>query len=71
MSEEQISIVPYNQRWIQEYEQEKKLIAQTIGDYITGGIHHVGSTSVPGLSAKPVVDIMVGVASLEKAKPCI
>ena len=38
---------------------------------VTGGIHHVGSTAVPGLAAKPIIDIQVGVADLETARSCI
>jgi GrpB-like predicted nucleotidyltransferase (UPF0157 family) len=42
-----------------------------IGSWVTGGIHHVGSTAVPGLAAKPVIDIAVGVESLAASRPCI
>jgi len=41
-----------------------------IGEWAVGGIHHVGSTAVPGLDAKPVVDILVGVADLETSRAC-
>ena len=71
MSQPQIVLVPYNPSWPSKFEEEKKLIEQTIGEFITGGIHHIGSTAVPGLSAKPVIDILVGVESLEASKPCI
>jgi GrpB-like predicted nucleotidyltransferase (UPF0157 family) len=42
-----------------------------IGEWVTGGIHHVGSTSVPGLAAKPVIDILVGVEDLRSSHACI
>jgi GrpB protein/Sodium/calcium exchanger protein len=35
------------------------------------GIHHVGSTAVPGLDAKPVIDILAGIGDLATARPCI
>ena len=35
-----------------------------------GDIHHVGSTAVPGLDAKPIIDILVGVESLESSRAC-
>ena len=38
-----------------------------LGSSAVGGVHHVGSTAVPGLEAKPIVDILVGVSSLESA----
>ncbi len=69
--EDEIHIVPYNPIWANKFDEEKKLIEQVLGGWIVGGVHHVGSTSIPGLSAKPVIDIMVGVKSLEKAKLCI
>lgn len=71
MVEEQIFIVPYDPTWPDKFKKEKKSLEQTIGDFITGGIHHVGSTAIPGFSAKPVIDILVGVESLEKSRPCI
>jgi GrpB-like predicted nucleotidyltransferase (UPF0157 family) len=40
----------------------------SIGDWVVGGIHHVGSTAVPDLAAKPISDILVGVQSLEAAR---
>ncbi len=35
-----------------------------------GGVHHIGSTAVPGLEAKPVIDILAGVTELESARGC-
>src|SRR5205807_1655147 len=68
---EAIHIVPYDPIWQTKFETEKELIQKTIGPWISAGIHHVGSTSIPGLAAKPIIDIMVGVKNLEEAKPCI
>lgn len=69
--DEEVHIVAYDPNWVEKFNVEKELLQQTIGSLITGGIHHVGSTSVSGLSAKPIIDIMVGVDSLEKTKSCI
>jgi GrpB-like predicted nucleotidyltransferase (UPF0157 family) len=46
------------------------LLQEAIGRWASGGIHHVGSTAVPGLAAKPVIDILVGVVDLETARAC-
>lgn len=35
-----------------------------------GGIHHVGSTAVPGLEAKPIIDILAGIEDLEAGRAC-
>ena len=53
------------------FQAERVLIERRLGAYVVGAIEHVGSTAVPGLSAKPVIDIMVGVASLEASRPAL
>jgi GrpB-like predicted nucleotidyltransferase (UPF0157 family) len=57
---EPIIIADYNPEWPVLYEQESRRLLGAIGDF-TDGIEHVGSTSVPGLAAKPTIDILVGV----------
>jgi GrpB-like predicted nucleotidyltransferase (UPF0157 family) len=66
-----VLLEPYNAAWPQRFAEEADMLRQTLGPWITGGVHHVGSTAVPGLAAKPVIDIMVGVADLESSRPCI
>lgn len=57
-----IEVVPWNPGWPVLYEVEaRRLMAMTPG---FAGIEHIGSTAVPGLAAKPVIDIMAHVASL-------
>lgn len=41
-----------------------------IGEWIVGGIHHIGSTAVPGLEAKPIIDILAGVRGLGDSRGC-
>ena len=67
----EIHIVPYDASWPERFEEERKALAHVIGDYVTGTIEHVGSTAVPGLAAKPVIDIMVGVESLDASRPAL
>lgn len=69
--EEPIRVVPHDPEWAARFEREETLLRATIGPWITGGVHHVGSTAVPGLDAKPVIDIAVGVEGLEATLPCI
>lgn len=68
--EEPIRVVPYDPDWPVRFERERELLEATIGGSVVGGIHHVGSTAVPGLDAKPVIDILVGVESLEASRSC-
>lgn len=59
-----ITVLDYNPEWPLKYEQEKEKISAILkGNCIT--IYHIGSTSVPGLAAKPIIDIMAVVRSLE------
>ena len=54
----------YDPTWPQLYEEWRDRILETCGPLITE-VHHIGSTAVPGLLAKPVIDIMAGVADFE------
>jgi len=66
-----VKVVPYDPRWPQLFELERRELERELAPWIVGGIEHVGSTSVVGLAAKPVIDIMVGVRSLAQSRPAI
>jgi GrpB-like predicted nucleotidyltransferase (UPF0157 family) len=66
-----IEIENYNDQWPIYFEKEKQILQQAAGEWLYGDIEHVGSTSVPGFSAKPIIDIMFGVISLDASKPAI
>lgn len=66
-----VKIVAYDPDWPAKFEAERAVLDECIAPWVVGGIHHVGSTSVPGLPAKPVIDILVGVESLDQSRPCI
>src|SRR5262249_9434921 len=59
-----IDIVPYDPRWPRDFEIERDRIQGALGSMALR-IDHNGSTAVPGLAAKPIIDIQVSVASLE------
>lgn len=65
-----IVIAPYDPAWPAMFEAEKAQILKAIGLWLEA-VEHVGSTAVPGLGAKPVIDIMAGVRSLDEAVHCI
>lgn len=69
--DEPVALAPYDAGWPARFEQERELVLGAIAPWVTGGIHHVGSTSVPGLDAKPVIDILVGVESLAASRACL
>src|SRR5438876_634341 len=70
LREAMIIIENYNLQWPALYEQERTKILSAIEDLVAG-IEHVGSTSVPGLAAKPIVDIMVGLRGADYLDKCI
>jgi GrpB-like predicted nucleotidyltransferase (UPF0157 family) len=61
-----ITIADYDPRWPELFESEKQRLRESLGNQIVH-IEHIGSTAVPGLAAKPVIDMMVGVESLKVA----
>ena len=61
-----IEILAYNGRWPQEFIQIKQTLAAALGP-LALRIDHIGSTSVPGLGAKDVIDVQITVAALTEA----
>lgn len=69
-SDEPIRLSTYDPAWPERFEEERATLAEAIGEWIVGGIHHVGGTAVPGLEAKPIIDILAGVRDLEASREC-
>ncbi len=70
VADEPVRLLPYDAGWPRRFEVERVALEEAIGEWVVGGIHHVGSTAVPGLEAKPVIDILVGVRDLETSREC-
>jgi GrpB-like predicted nucleotidyltransferase (UPF0157 family) len=58
-----VVLAPYSPAWPVAFERERALIAQAFAP-IAISLEHIGSTSVPGLTAKPVLDLLLGAESL-------
>ena len=71
MKSASVILEAYDSSWPQKFEKEKEHLMSIVGSWNYGGIEHVGSTAVLGMVAKPVIDIMFGVKSLESSKPAI
>jgi GrpB-like predicted nucleotidyltransferase (UPF0157 family) len=65
---EEIAVVPYDPCWPEVFEQERLHLLSCLPSDLVKRIEHFGSTAVSGLSAKPIVDILVEVTSLDKTK---
>ncbi len=61
-----INVIPYNPAWPKLFEEEASKIKEALGDNGIA-IYHIGSTAVPGLSAKPKIDILAVVKDPQKA----
>lgn len=65
-----VTLQNFNPNWALQYEEEKERIMNAIDLYILG-IEHVGSTSIQGLKAKPIIDILIGVRNIEEVQQLI
>ncbi|MCD4767572.1 MAG: GrpB family protein [Methanosarcinales archaeon] len=65
---EEVAIVLYNPTWPKIFEDEAAFLRWKLPQNLVKRIEHFGSTAVPGLSAKPIIDILVEVTSLEETK---
>ena len=63
-----IKVVPYDPQWPRRFEAERAALEDVLAPWLSGGIHHIGSTAIPGIAAKPIIDMMAGVASFEEAR---
>jgi GrpB-like predicted nucleotidyltransferase (UPF0157 family) len=63
-----IVVAPYDPEWPRSFVAERALLELVLEPWLDGGIHHVGSTSIPGIAAKPIVDMMAGVRNLDEAR---
>jgi GrpB-like predicted nucleotidyltransferase (UPF0157 family)/maleate cis-trans isomerase len=66
-----VEIVSYDPEWPARFDEERATLLHVLRPWLTGPIEHIGSTAVPGLVAKPVIDIMAGVQTLDASRPAI
>lgn len=65
---ESVHIAAYDPEWPVRAAAEIARVTDALGPWLTHGVHHVGSTSVPGLAAKPILDLVAGVGDLDGAR---
>jgi GrpB-like predicted nucleotidyltransferase (UPF0157 family) len=70
-SDAPVEVVAYDDCWPSKFEAERSLLEAVLAPWLAGSIEHIGSTAVPLLPAKPVIDIMVPVKTLEASRPAI
>ena len=62
---QRVMVVDYDTAWPECYEKEAEALAAVFGPELVA-LHHIGSTSVPGLAAKPIIDILAEVRDIRR-----
>jgi GrpB-like predicted nucleotidyltransferase (UPF0157 family) len=66
-----ITVAPYDVTWPSRFEAERAELERLLAPWLIDGVHHIGSTAIPGLSAKPIIDMMAGIRDLSEAEAAI
>src|SRR5712664_945230 len=66
--QEDVVIEPYDDRWPLSFEREKEHLRSCLPQELIRRIEHFGSTAVPGLAAKPIIDMLVEVTDLDATR---
>ena len=64
MTSQRVYLLPHDPRWSAEFARESAAVTEAMGDAFAA-IHHIGSTAIPGISAKPVIDMLAVVRNVE------
>jgi GrpB-like predicted nucleotidyltransferase (UPF0157 family) len=62
---DRVVVVPYDPAWRSQFATEAELILRALGDNVVA-VHHIGSTAIPGIFAKPIIDILLEVHDLAR-----
>jgi GrpB-like predicted nucleotidyltransferase (UPF0157 family) len=71
MSDEPVSLLDHDPDWALRFDEQRSRLSVLLAPWLAGPIEHVGSTSVAGLRAKPIVDLLAPVTSLDTAQAAI
>ena len=68
MVDQSIELIDYDPTWPARFVEQKTRLAMILNPWLAGEIEHIGSTSVPGLRSKPIIDILAPVQSLAASR---
>jgi GrpB-like predicted nucleotidyltransferase (UPF0157 family) len=71
MGDQGVEIVGYDAVWPDRFAEQRPVVEALLGPWLCGPVEHIGSTAVPGLRAKPVIDMLAPVASLASAQAAV
>jgi GrpB-like predicted nucleotidyltransferase (UPF0157 family) len=63
-----VPVVPYDPEWPRRFDAERVVLERVLEPWLEGGVHHIGSTAIPRISAKPIIDMLAGVRDLAEAR---
>jgi GrpB-like predicted nucleotidyltransferase (UPF0157 family) len=66
--QDDVAVVPYDSRWPELFRREKEHLLSCLPGELIRRIEHFGSTAIPGIAAKPVVDVLIEVSDLDATK---
>jgi GrpB-like predicted nucleotidyltransferase (UPF0157 family) len=66
-----VAIVDYDAAWPERFAEQQRQLAKLLAPWLAGPVQHVGSTAVPGLRAKPIVDMLAPVSALSDARAAV
>jgi GrpB-like predicted nucleotidyltransferase (UPF0157 family) len=58
-----VEVVPHDPKWREQFEVESQHVSNSLGENVVA-IHHIGSTAIPGIYAKPIIDLLVEVKDI-------
>lgn len=68
MALDDVELVDYDPRWPALFTEEERRLRSVLDPALIVGLEHFGSTAIPGISAKPIIDILIAVRSLVDAR---
>jgi GrpB-like predicted nucleotidyltransferase (UPF0157 family) len=71
MADQRVEIVDYDPGWPGRFAGQRSVVEELLGPWLSGPVEHIGSTAVPGLRAKPVIDMLAPVGSLAGAQAAV
>lgn len=69
-SKREVTVIPYDPRWAAWFERSASEVKAALGDSLLV-IHHIGSTSIPGIYAKPIIDMLAVARDLRGIDECV
>ena len=71
MADQQVVVLDYDPEWPARFADQRPPVEELLGPWLAGPVEHIGSTAVPGLRAKPVIDMLAPVSSLVDAQAVV